>query len=216
MQHRIVVLGAGGHARVVVEILEEMDRWSIVGCLCPEAGISDLLGYPILGGDECLPQIARSGVRSAVVALGDNRLRRRLGRWVEENGLDLATVVSPRATLSRRATLGNGVVVAPGAVVNTGAVIGDGVIINTGATVDHDCVIGAYAHIAPGSHLAGNVQIGEGALVGIGACVLPGVRIGAWATVGAGAAVHREVADETTVVGVPAKRQVRKGAVRAR
>lgn len=204
MQRQIVVLGAGGHARVVIDILEEAGAGLVVGCLCPETGLSDQLGYPILGGDDRLPELARSGIRSAVVAVGENGLRRKLSLWVLDNGIELITAVSPKASVSRKAAIGKGSVIAPAAAVNACAAIGEGVIINTSASVDHDCEIGAYSHIAPGAHLAGKVVVGEGALIGIGASILPGVRIGAWATVGAGAVVHRDVADHSMVVGVPA------------
>lgn len=207
---RLVVLGAGGHARVVIEILEELGGWDIVGCLAPEPMVREVLGYPVLGGDDRLAELIQAGVRSAIVAVGDNRLRRKIAQRALELGVELVTAVSPSAKVSSRATLGEGVVVAPGAVINTGARLGDGVIVNTGATVDHGCQVGPYAHIAPGCHLAGDVLVGEGSLLGIGACVLPRIRIGSWAVVGAGAVVHRDVPEASTVVGVPARLLSRK------
>lgn len=205
MTPQVVVLGAGGHAKVVIETLEEDGRYRIAGCTSAgEAGLT-LLGYPILGCDDVLPRLYQSGIEYAIAAIGDNAIRRRVSLWARELGFRLASAVSSRAAVSRRASLGEGTLVVRGAIVNAGATVGDGVIINTGATVDHDCVVGSYAHVAPGVHLAGHVHVGEGALVGVGACVLPGVRIGAWARVGAGAAVIADVPEGATAAGVPAR-----------
>lgn len=205
MTPQVVVLGAGGHAKVVIETLEEEGRYRIAGCTCPGGVGPALLGYPILGGDDVLARLREEGIEYAIAAIGDNAIRRRVSLWVRELGFRLASAVSSRAAVSRHASVGEGTLVVRGAIVNAGATVGDGVIINTGATVDHDCVVGSYAHVAPGVHLAGHVCVGEGALVGVGACVLPGVRIGAWARVGAGAAVIADVPEGATVAGVPAR-----------
>jgi UDP-perosamine 4-acetyltransferase len=198
-------LGAGGHAKVVIETLEEHGGYEIAGCTGEPGDLGDVLGYPILGSDDVLPQLYARGVRHAVPAIGDNARRRRVALRARQVGFTLASAVSPRAGVSGRARLGQGILIVRGAVVNASVTVGDGTIINTGATVDHDCEIGPWVHVAPGVHLAGRVSVGEGALLGVGSSVLPGIRVGAWARVGAGAAVTRDVPDGATVVGVPAR-----------
>lgn len=203
MKERVIVLGAGGHARVVIEILEEREEFEIAGCVSRERG-GDTLGYPILGGDEMLPALYAQGLRKAFVAIGENRVRRAVMERAAAAGFDLINAVSRRAVVSPRARLGCGVAVMPGAVVNVMSRIGDGAIINTGATVDHDCDIGRWAHVAPGTNLAGGAVIGEGVFLGIGSRVLPCVTVGAWTTVGAGAVVIADLPGGVTALGVPA------------
>jgi UDP-perosamine 4-acetyltransferase len=197
----VVVLGASGHAKVVIELLEEDSSIVIHGCTSPDSAKAPGLACPLLGTDETLPDILRSGVKHAFVAIGDNRIRFRAMRAVTELGFSLVRAVSSRAVVSARARVGMGAAIMPGAVVNVDSEIGDGAIVNTGATVDHDCRIGECAHIAPGVNLAGNVRVGAGAFLGIGCCVIPGVSIGDWAVVGAGAAVVRDVPAGVTVLG---------------
>jgi UDP-perosamine 4-acetyltransferase len=201
---RVIVIGAGGHARVAIEILEEAGCYELAGCT-GEGGEEPSAGLPLLGDDAVLPQCYASGIRHAFVALGDNRARRDAMRMVTAAGFHLINAVSRRAAVSPRARLGQGVAVMAGAVVQANADIGEGAIVNTGASVDHDCRIGAWAHIAPGARLCGGVTIGEGALLGAGSSVTPGVAIGAWTVVGAGAAVVRSLPAGVTAVGVPAR-----------
>lgn len=201
----VLIVGSGGHAKVIADILESAGEHRIAGftSLDPHETLFD---YPRLGDDSQLPALYASGLRHAFLAIGANSVRHRLLRALREIGFELVNAVSPRACLSRRATLGQGVALMPGAVVNAGTAIGDAAILNTGATVDHDCQIGACAHLAPGVHVAGNVHIGEGSFLGVGTSVIPTLHIGRWATVGAGAAVIRSVPDHARVVGVPASR----------
>jgi UDP-perosamine 4-acetyltransferase len=201
----VVILGASGHAKVIIRILEEMHDWDIIGCTSAGRGAEEPLGCPVLGGDDVLPGLLASGVRHAFVAIGDNRVRRRVSEEVRQVGFTLINAISPRALISPGVQLGCGVAVMAGAVIQADALVGDGAIVNTGATVDHDCRVGPYAHIAPGVNLAGRVKVGEGAFLGIGSCVVPGIRIGPWAVVGAGAAVIEDVPEAVTVVGVPAR-----------
>ena len=200
---RCVVLGGGGHAKVVIDILQQAAEVEIAGFVDPVEQ-PDLCGCRRLGSDDILSELFRSGVRSAFVAIGDNRRRMECIASVKQQGFTLINAISPGAIVSPHATLARGIAVMPGAVVNAGAHIGEGAIVNTNATVDHDCTIGACVHVAPRAALAGCVSLGEGVFVGIGASVIPRIAVGAWTTVGAGAAVIADLPDHVVAVGVPA------------
>jgi UDP-perosamine 4-acetyltransferase len=202
---QLVVIGGGGHAKVIIEILQETGEFQLAGCTVSESAERSVLGVPVLGGDSELPGVLAAGVRYAFVAIGSNHLRRRLAAAVQEMGFRLANAVSPRAVVSPSAAVGRGVAVMAGAVINACSTLGDGCIVNTGATVDHDCRLGDWSHIAPGTNLAGNVSIGEGSFLGTGCRVIPGISIGEWTTVGAGATVIHDLPPRVTAVGVPAR-----------
>lgn len=200
----LVLLGGGGHAKVVLDLVRAAGSFSVIGCLDPrERG--DILGVPIIGGDDLLPDLLRRGVRHAFVALGANGARRTVTRHVRELGFVVPAIVSPDAVVSPSASVAPGAVVMAGVTINAQAVVAEGAIVNTNASVDHDCVVGPFAHCAPGTHLAGNVVVEEGAFLGVGACVIPGTRIGAWSVVGAGAVVVEDIPPGVTAVGVPAR-----------
>jgi len=204
----LIVFGAGGHAKVVIDLLERAGTGPIRAVFDddPAAAGRVLLGrYPVAGGrDGALAWRGRAGL--AVVAIGRNGPRAELAGWLGETGFVLAVAaVHPGAALGAGCQLGRGTVVMAGASINADTRIGENVIVNTGASVDHDCVIGHHVHIAPGAVLCGGVTVGELALVGAGAVIVPGIRIGARATIGAGSTVLADVADGATVAGTPAR-----------
>ena len=201
---RVVVIGAGGHARVCIDQLLDDPTLELIGCL-GEAATSSVDGVPVLGDDGMLPPLRRDGVTHAFVAIGDNRRRLDVMRRCRAEGFALVNAISRAAVISRSCTIGAGVALMPGSIVNAGSVLHDGVIVNTNASIDHDCILEAGAHVAPGCALSGNVRVGEGAFLGAGCVVIPGRTVGAWSTVGAGACVVWDVADGAVVVGVPAR-----------
>lgn len=206
---QVVGFGAGGHAKVVIEILH-LQHCEIVGLLdvSPELWGTEVLGVPVLGDDSLISEVIDSGAEHAFIGIGtvgDTRPRRQLYEKVEAAGFQLVSAIHPAAVVSNAATIGTGTTVMAGAVINAGAKVGKNVIVNTGAIVEHDCNIGDHSHIATGARLAGGVQIGEGTHVGLGAVVRQEVRIGEYVIVGAGAVVVRDVADGNTVIGVPAE-----------
>jgi UDP-perosamine 4-acetyltransferase len=203
----LVIIGASGHAKVIIDMLQDAGNVEIVGCTSgdPADAEASLLGIPVLGDDRVLPHCYEAGVRQAFVAVGDNRLRDKLMRRVVALGFGLANVISRQAAVSCRVKLGVGIAVMPGAIINVCSEIGDGSIVNTGATIDHDCRLGACVHIAPGTNLAGCVTLGEGAFLGTGARVIPKVNIGPWSIIGAGAVVIKDIPGYVTAVGVPAE-----------
>lgn len=204
---RIVLLGAGGHAKVVWDTLQcmrERDRLEVVAVLDDDFNLwgRSFLGLTIDGPME---KMADLPVDVAIVAIGDNRARRQVYERVQGNSVPLINAIHPSAVIAHEVQLGRGIVAFANVAVNIGTVIGDNVILNTACSVDHDCTIGPYAHIAPGVHLGGDVTIGEGTLIGIGATVMPQRQVGTWSVVGAGALVYTDLPDRVVAVGMPAK-----------
>lgn len=204
MKSEIIVVGAGGHAKVCIELLRAMGA-SVAYCVGGADSPDQCLGVPVLRGDENLVHLRSEGYFRLFVAIGSNGLRERLGAFGRELGYELASAISPQAVISPSVTLGEGVAIMAGVVINAESVIEDLAIINTGATVDHDCRIGTAAHIAPQCALAGNVTVGNRAFLGVGCKVIPEIRIGELVTVGAGGVVICHIAPGAKAVGVPAK-----------
>ncbi|WP_211259582.1 acetyltransferase [Belnapia moabensis] len=201
---RVVIIGAGGHAKVIIEAVRAQGG-EVVGLVAQANDSAPVLGAPILGGDEVLPALRAQSLDAAIIAIGNNALRERLGRKAQSLGFALPHVVHPTAFLSPSARLGAGVVVMARAVVGTDTSVADLAIINTAAAVDHDNSIGLAAHIAPGCALAGTVRVGARALVGVGSALRPGIRVGADAIIGAGSTVVADVPDAAMVGGAPAR-----------
>ncbi len=203
----VVVIGAGGHGRVVLEILRLRGEHTVTGFLDADAARAGekVAGLEVLGPVNLLPRLRRQGVRGAIVAIGDNRVRLRYAQLVLQANLELINAVHPAAVVSTTAKIGVNVVVAAGAVVGTDATAEDSCIVNTSAVVDHECHLGPGVHICPGALLAGRVRIDEGAFVGLGAKILPCLQVGEFAVIGAGAVLLEDVPAQSTAVGVPAR-----------
>ena len=201
----VIVLGAGGHAKVVIATLQAAG-FTVAAVFDDDETkrSSTLLGVTVKGA---LSEFASSSYRHAVVAVGNNATRMRLAERLQNQSpnVEWITAVHPQTSVHPSVKLGAGTVVFAGAVIQPDTLIGAHTIINTGATIDHDCFIGDFAHIAPGAHLAGDVRIARGAFIGIGAAVIPGRQVGEWAMVGAGATVISDIPAGATAVGVPAR-----------
>lgn len=204
MLRDIIILGAGGHARVCIELLHEMGE-KVAVCIGNDGDPETCMTVPILIGNDHIAQLKRVGYYRAFVAIGSNTLRDHLARLLLDQGFELVNAISKDAKISPSATIGAGIAIMSGVVVNAMATISDLAIINTGATIDHDCSIGRSAHVAPQSALAGNVTVCDFAFLGIGTKAIPHVVIGEHAVVGAGSVVIENVQPEQTVVGVPAR-----------
>jgi sugar O-acyltransferase (sialic acid O-acetyltransferase NeuD family) len=208
---RVVIAGAGGHAKVVCDaLLASGAAIEVIGFSEDDARLvgGPLLGLPILQELEAL-QLDRS-VRVAL-GIGGNTARRRYAVRVAKLGHGLLTVRHPSAIVGSGCVVGDGAVIFANVAVNAATQIGEGVILNTSCSVDHDCRIGAYAHIGPGARLAGGISVGEETLVGIGAVILPGIRVGSRSIVGAGAVVVSDIGSDCVAVGVPARSTKRRG-----
>lgn len=207
-QGELIVMGAGGHAAVVVDtaVAAGFVMVGVLDRIRPDVAASPPFGgVPWLGDPtdprETLEELLQRGAR-VHAAVGDADLRR---RWLGPHLERAATIVHPTATVSPSAELGSGCFVGPRAVINARARVGVGVIVNTGSIVEHDVRIGAFTHLAPASIMLGESETGEEALVGGGAVVLPGVSVATGATLGAGAVAARDVAAGTVARGVPAR-----------
>jgi sugar O-acyltransferase (sialic acid O-acetyltransferase NeuD family) len=211
-REELFVFGASGHAKVIVDIIEQQGIYRVGFILDdnPELWDREFYGYRVAGGrDVLLSRGKNSGLSRGIVAIGSNRARASVAGWLVQNGFQLASVIHPGAAISRGVSIAAGTVVMAGAVINADTTIGDNVIINTGATIDHDCTVGNCVHIAPGATLCGTVTVGDGTFICAGAIVIPNLHIGASVVVGAGATVVRNVPDNVMVVGTPA-RQIHK------
>jgi sugar O-acyltransferase (sialic acid O-acetyltransferase NeuD family) len=206
----IVLIGGGGHAKVVSAVVGKLRQYHIVGYTALVSGRVPPNFSPYLGDDSILPNLVASGrVIGAVVGIGIIDVgpsRTALYGRLLALGLALPSIVSPMAVINSDVVIGDGTVVMDGVVVNPGARIGECSIINTNATVEHDCTVGACSHIAPGAILCGGVSVGDESIVGAGACVLPGVRIGERCLVGAGATVTCDLMEQGVYIGSPATR----------
>ena len=210
MKEKLVLLGAGGHARSVLDILLSQKEYDVVGCVADSSDgsrfVPGMSTVPILGSDAILGDLYAAGIRRIFVALGNNRLRAERFAFVRRMGFQPVNVISTHAHISNTVYLGTGICVMPGAVLNVNTTVGDNTIINTRCSVDHDCVIGSSVHLAPGTTLSGTVRVGDGTQVGTGACVIDGITIGEWSLIGAGSAVVRNIESHIVAYGVPAKK----------
>lgn len=197
----VVVLGAGGHAKVVISTLHAAG-YAVAAVFDDDVTKhgSRIMGVKIVGsimGGDSL------GYQRGVIAVGENATRKSISERVKS--LEWLSVVHPKAYVDPSVRLSEGTVVFAGAVLQADTVVGRHAIINTGATVDHDCVLEDFVHLAPGGHLAGEVKVGEGAFLGLASGVIPGICVSAWSTVGAGGMVVDDVPAGATIMGVPAR-----------
>jgi len=200
----ILIIGAGGHAKVVADILLSRGE-KVLGFLDdnPQLWGQTRLDLPILAGTDSFLEFQPDGL---IIGIGVNTVRKAIvERLGDAARLLWRLAIHPSAVIAPSVSLGPGTVICAGVVINPDTAIGQHVIINTGATVDHDCVIEDYAHVAPGSTLTGAIRVGVGALIGARAVAIPGRTVGAWATVGAGAVITRDVPAGIVAKGIPAR-----------
>jgi len=202
----VIVIGGGGHAKVVVATLRELGA-EVLGFTDTDPRRAALAGLARLGGDEAVLDYPPAEILLAqgLGSVQPAALRAQVFGKFKDLGYSFITLVHPAATVAADVEIGEGTVVFAGSVVQPGTRIGSNAILNTRCSVDHDCTIGPHVHIAPGATLSGGVMAADGCHIGIGAAVIQGISIGADALVGAGAVVLRDVIAGSRVFGVPAR-----------
>lgn len=204
---KTVIVGCGGHGRVILDILRNMEDVQVIGFVDDNPKLTGNIvnDAKVIGTTAVLKQLIAGGVGAMVFGVGDNDVRARLFSLWQKAGFTMINAIHPGAIISRDVQLGQGIVVMPGAIINAGSEIEDNVCVNTGATVDHDNRIGKHVHIYPGANLTGGVSVGEYTYIGTNAAVNPYISIGSRVMVGTGAVVISNVPDNVTVGGVPAQ-----------
>ena len=206
-QKKVVVVGAGGHARVLVSLLGLIPEVELIGVADRNSStIGEIIGSSkVVTTFEELPALLEQGVTWAVLAIGNNQERSELFTKLKSQGFSILTAIHPSAIVETDVQIGEGVVICAGAIVCAGVVVGPAAIINTGAIVDHETFVGGFAHVCPGSCLAGRVLVGERTLIGVGSRVIDKIRIGRDCVIGAGSVVVEDMPDRVVAFGVPAK-----------
>jgi sugar O-acyltransferase (sialic acid O-acetyltransferase NeuD family) len=206
MKQKILIFGTSGQAKVVADIVEKQNQYTIAGfitepSLASTVG-SQFFGYSILGTDRDIESL---GVEYGIVALGDNEARSNVVSLIRTAlpSFQFATAIHPSAQIAREVLIGEGTVIMAGACINSATSIGAHCIVNTRASVDHDCLIGDFVSINPGAELGGSVKVGSHSMIGIGASVIHGVEIGSHTWIGAGAAVVGSIKSSVVAHGVP-------------
>lgn len=206
MKETLIIIGAGGHGKVLADIAFRMNQWKQIAFLDDHSSDSFCLGFPILGTSERISELAQQA--DFILGIGNNQLRKELQEQLTQRGCSIATLIHPDATVGREAEVGEGSVIMAGAVINCSTRVGKGCIINTSSSIDHDNSIEDYVHISPGAHLAGTVSVGELSWIGIGACIINNTSITAETIIGAGAVVIHNITEQGIYIGVPARRKL--------
>jgi len=201
---KLLIIGAGGHGRVVADIALKLDRWQQIAFLDDNQNIKSLMRTSII--DEINNIFTYINDYDIFVGIGANKTREKIQTQLEMKGASIPTLIHPSTIIGEEVDVGEGTVVMAGAVINCCSRIGKGCIVNTGATIDHDNKVEDYVHISPGVHIAGNVQIGKGTWIGIGTTVSNNLKITGDCTVGAGAVVVKDISESGTYIGIPARR----------
>lgn len=208
MSTPVIVIGGGGHAKVLIDTLF-VNCVEVLGATDTDPVRLDrsLCGVRVLGDDSILLRYPSNSIRlvNGFGSVESTVRRQQVYEKYKLLGYSFQTIVHPSAVISKDAKLSEGVQVMAGAIIQAGSTIGENAIINTGATVDHDCEIGAHVHLAPGVILSGGVKVGTGTHIGTGAVVIQSIRLGGNDLVGAGSVVIRNVGDDKKVIGVPAR-----------
>lgn len=204
---KIVIIGAGGHARVVYEVLRHDKNMEVAAFVDNAVRGSEekIMGIPVVGDHSVLPKLVKKGIKGYIIAVGDNKIRMQHFNKLKNMGLEPINAIHPTAHIAYNAKIGRGVIIATGSTIATSVEIGNNVIVNTGAIIEHEDVLESHVHISPGTVLAGRVTVEEGAFIGAGVVVKEYITIGENATIGAGSVVLENIPDNVVAVGAPAK-----------
>ena len=201
---RLIIIGAGGHGKVVADIAEKIGKYSEIAFL-DDGAVKDCIGYAVIGKTSEASRYVSDF--EFFVAIGKSEIRKKVIEELLACKAVIATLIHPNAVIGKCVSIGRGTVVMAGAVINPAVVIGDGCIINTSSSVDHDSRIGNFVHISVGTHIAGTVEVGDNTFIGAGAVTKNNVSICADCMIGAGAVVVKDISEKGTYVGVPARKR---------
>lgn len=203
---KIVVIGGGGHAKVIISILKKTNKYKIIG-YTDTKNRGEILNIKYLGNDSILKNLYKKGTKSAVLGLGfmkSNRKRKNILKNISNIGFSFPAIISKSSIINEDVQVGMGTVIMDGVVINSGTKIGDFCIINTRSSLDHDCIIRDHTHIAPGVTLSGCVEIGNNVLIGMGSQLLQNIHICSDSIIGAGSVVTKNIEVPGVYVGTPA------------
>lgn len=205
MNKPLIILGNGGHASVLTEILLAQNK-KIIGFTAPEFE-NNYFGLAYLGTDDVISQYSPADVELVLGLgmLGPSSVREKIFNDFKERGYSFKTIIHPSAIISPSVRLGEGIQILAGGIIQTSTVIADNTIVNTGTIIDHDGQIGAHVHIAPGAKISGAVQIGNSTHIGTGTTIIQGIEIGDGCLIGAGSVVVKNIKSHVKAFGVPAK-----------
>lgn len=214
MKRKILLIGAGGHCKVILDLLLLGKEYEIAGLIDARSrpGLK-VSGVSVIGTDNDLPRFLKSGIKHCFIAIGsagDPYLRVKLYDFVKKLGFVLPNLISPYALVSTHVVLGEGNYIAPGVFINAGTKIGDNCILNTGAIIEHDCKVGSFVHISPGSLLSGGVTVEDQAHIGAGSIIIQNLKVGKSAIIGAGSVVVEDIRKGAVAYGNPCKEKKRK------
>jgi sugar O-acyltransferase (sialic acid O-acetyltransferase NeuD family) len=209
MKHKLMLIGAGGHCKVILDLLLEFKEYEVVGIIDLKERIGgDVFGIPIVGTDSDLLKFSKKGIKYCFISVGsvgDSNLRIKLYGLARKAGFVFPNLIHPSALVSLHASLCDGNYVAPGVVINAGTRIGSNCILNTGVIIEHDCTVGDFVHLSPGSVLSGGVIVGDHSHVGTGSVVIQNLEIGENVIVGAGSVVTKNIRKDMIAYGNPCK-----------
>lgn len=206
---RVLLIGGGGHCKVVISQLKKLTEFEIVGIVDNYKPMDSLVsGIKVIGKDVDLKNFYEKGIKYALITVGsvkDNLKRAKLFETAKKIGYKFPVVISSAVLIDTSCIIKEGTVIMPGSIINVDSSVGKNCIINSGAIIEHGCKIGSHCHIAPGVHLSGEVEIGDLSFIGIGSTVVQGIKIGKNITIGAGSVVINNIPDNVVAAGNPAR-----------
>ncbi|MDV5067654.1 acetyltransferase [Bacillus sp. W1] len=204
MKKKLLIIGAGGHGKVIADIALKMNKWEYIAFLDDSENVKISMGIEIIGKSTGVLKYIKD--YDIFVGIGNNTIREKIQEQLEFQGASIPVLIHPHAVIGKQVFLEAGTVVMAGAIINCCTKIGKGCIINTASTIDHDNVIEDYVHVSPGVNLAGTVSIGRNTWLGIGSVISNNINIIDNCKIGAGAVVIKDITESGTYVGVPARR----------